>query len=266
MLYAELRGESYNKTGHRRRLLPLLDDRSEAAIERKHGNISAVLIGLGFPYIAGYKPYANYQRLLAEIVEERLAGASALRRFVAADVDRPADVPTVEDILRAEVGIPTRSRRPSGGPSQPWGGHNAKRPKIDYLRCEAENQRLGLAGEHFVVEFERARLEHAGHGSLAARVEHKSQTVGDGIGFDVLSYDESGRERLIEVKTTRYGALTPFFATQGEVRVSEEASDLYCVYRVHEFRRAPKLFVARGAISEIFEITPRVYSAQIRCG
>ena len=61
MLTAELRREPYSKTAHRRALAPLLDARSDGAIERKHQNISAVLIELGFPYIFGYKPLGNYQ-------------------------------------------------------------------------------------------------------------------------------------------------------------------------------------------------------------
>ena len=41
---------------------------------------------------------------------------------------------------------------------------------------------------------------------LAARVDRVSETRGDGLGYDVLSFETSGRERLIEVKTTNYGA------------------------------------------------------------
>ena len=62
MLMSELKGQPYNKAEHRRRLQPLLSGRSEGSIERKHMNISAVMIELGFPYIPGYKRYGNYQR------------------------------------------------------------------------------------------------------------------------------------------------------------------------------------------------------------
>jgi len=59
MLSAELAGVPYNKAAHRRELAKLLADWSEQAIEFKHANISAGLIGLGFPYISGYKPRSN---------------------------------------------------------------------------------------------------------------------------------------------------------------------------------------------------------------
>jgi len=59
MLEWEIRGEPYSKAEHRRALQPVLDDRSEGAIEYKYQNTSAVLIDLGYPYIDGYKPAFN---------------------------------------------------------------------------------------------------------------------------------------------------------------------------------------------------------------
>src|SRR5690242_12814674 len=78
MLAAELMGEPYNKTEHRRQLSLLLNNRSDGSIERKHQNISAIMIELGYPYIAGYKPLGNYQKLLAEVVTERVGTDSQL--------------------------------------------------------------------------------------------------------------------------------------------------------------------------------------------
>ncbi|MCY2926104.1 MAG: hypothetical protein NT031_11800, partial [Planctomycetota bacterium] len=69
MLQSELLGQNYNKTDHRRSLLPLLNGRSEPSVEFKHANISAVLVHMGLPYIDGYKPRGNYQSLLAKEVE-----------------------------------------------------------------------------------------------------------------------------------------------------------------------------------------------------
>jgi len=81
MLKYELKGERYNKTQCRRNLQPKLNDRSEGAIEFKHQNISAILIELGYPYIAGYKPAFNYQQQLKEVVR---------MRFNAVDLSRAA--------------------------------------------------------------------------------------------------------------------------------------------------------------------------------
>ncbi|WP_037278124.1 hypothetical protein [Rubellimicrobium mesophilum] len=55
MLASEVSRQPYNKSRHRRALVPRLGARSEVAIERKHMNISAVLKGLGEAWIDGYK-------------------------------------------------------------------------------------------------------------------------------------------------------------------------------------------------------------------
>ena len=68
MLACELRGERFNKAARNRALRQHLDGRSRGAVERKHQNVSAVLIALGFPYIDGYKPLGNVQGLLRDVV------------------------------------------------------------------------------------------------------------------------------------------------------------------------------------------------------
>jgi len=51
MLEHQFRGESFNKSEHRRRLQAILHNRSEQAVEFKHCNISAILIEIGFPVL-----------------------------------------------------------------------------------------------------------------------------------------------------------------------------------------------------------------------
>jgi hypothetical protein len=106
MFDKELRGQPFNKTEHRRHLQSLLNSRTDGSIECKHQNISAVLIELGFPYIAGYKPLGNYQELLRRVVVEWLAVDKNLTSIVEEEVQRSAKVPTVDDILRAMVEPP----------------------------------------------------------------------------------------------------------------------------------------------------------------
>src|SRR5690606_491390 len=112
----------------------------------------------------------------------------------------------------------------------------------------SRNRSLGLAGEQFIVEFEARRLHAAGRKALAERVEHVAGVRGDGLGYDVLSFDVSGEERFIEVKTTDFGAVTPFYVSRNEVAFSEERAEQFVLARVHEFRSAPKFFELKGAI------------------
>ncbi len=44
-------------------------------------------------------------------------------------------------------------------------------------------------GEEFVVHLERHRLQAIGRDDLALRVEWVAQTIGDGLGFDILSFN-----------------------------------------------------------------------------
>jgi len=94
-------------------------------------------------------------------------------------------------------------------PSSPWLSRKAKR--IDFPEREAANRLLGKLGEQFVVGLERQRLLTAGREDLAGKVEQVSETIGDGLGFDVLSFEEKDdSEKLIEVRTTVLGKFFPF--------------------------------------------------------
>jgi len=259
MLEAELARTPYDKTEHRRQLIPILDARSEGSIEFKHQNISAVLIALGFPYIAGYKPRSNYQHLLYEVISDRLASNQGLIALVEADADRAVSVPSTEDILKALTDPPK--------PTTPGPRASEKIPHflphpVSYLEREARNRALGLAGEEFVIRFERARLISMRREGLASRIKHVSKICGDAEGFDILSFDASGAEQLIEVKTTKYGRDTPFFVSRNELNVSQARSERYHLYRVFAFREAPHLFTLHGALSMTCSLDPTAYIAR----
>jgi len=263
MLASELRGESYNKAAHRRALSARLEDRSHGAIERKHQNISATLIDLGHPYIDGYKPLSNYQQLLFEVVEERMQGDGQLVRLVRTHVEsEQPDVPTVADILERLVSPPSTPSSKTGDRVRE-GPRRRRARRVDYLAMEARNSSLGRAGEEFVVNFERARLIHEGRETLADRVEHVAVSEGDGLGFDVLSFEASGADRLIEVKTTAYGIDTPFYVTTNELDVSRERSDAYQLYRPFRFRTDPRLFTVPGALETTCALLPIQYRARV---
>jgi hypothetical protein len=263
MLALELRGEPFNKAEHNRNLARVLNGRTRGSIERKHENISAVLIELGYPYIDGYKPLSNYQELLKDVVEERLMGATALDKEIAELIVSPPRPPGLfDDILsiRVSVPVPDRETRTSVYESPTT---LARRPKRNYLEMEARNGALGLAGEQLVVEYEQERLSRAGQDRLADKIIHISAMESDSSGFDVLSYESDGCERLIEVKTTRFGALTPFFASRNEVEVSDRRNENYQLYRIFKFSDQPKLFILPGSLKKTCQLDPISFSARL---
>ncbi|NTW29391.1 MAG: DUF3883 domain-containing protein [Coriobacteriia bacterium] len=262
MLQKELRGEAFNKSVHRRALLTMLDQRTDGSVERKHSNISAVLVELDHPYLRGYKPLYNYQRALVDAVVERLSADGELEASVQASTTAVAQVPSVSDILARLVDAPMPST-----PAAPVVREHAVAWRVrrgtNYLEREARNSSLGLAGEEFVVNFERARLLRAGADRFVDRVEHVSLTVGDGLGYDVRSFDSGGSELLIEVKTTGYGKLTPFFLSPNELNVSRQKSSNYQLYRVFDFRTDPRLFAVSGALDVACNLEPSQYLARV---
>ncbi len=263
MLATELRGESYNKAAHNKALRRKLNGRSHTAVERKHQNISSVLIEMGFPYINGYKPLGNIQSMLREVVPEHLA---KLDDLVAADVRAPQDQVVVDDLLGIMEGPPAPTQAPAGAlryPVRDIAVAGDRAGLVDHLHREALNRALGDAGEDLVMEFERARLRNAGKERLAEKVEQVSKTVGDHAGFDIRSYDANGRDRFIEVKTTRYGKFTPFYISAGEVRFSGANADAYNLYRLFEFRRAPRLFVLPGDVGRHVRLQATNYRAHL---
>ena len=257
MLCAELQGRPYVKTEYRRRLRKKLNRRSDGSIERKHQNISAVLIALGLPFVSGYKPLGHYQQLLAQVVEERLT--PEVVKLIEADVlaaEKPRSLNTESALVSPPERAPmvARSLPQKGLPTTMSG-------RVDYLKMEASNASLGKAGEQFVIEFERARLQSVGQDQLARNVEQVSVTVGDHAGYDIRSYDVDGRDRFIEAKTTRYEKHTPFFISAAEVRFSQQHRTKYYLYRVFGFRERPRLFMLAGNVGAHVRLDAYSYRA-----
>jgi hypothetical protein len=182
-----------------------------------------------------------------------------LLAIAAADADSLVVVPEVEDILAVLTNKPNpaevqRQARDSA--------HPVVRLTTNYVEREARNRSLGAAGEAFVLNYERARLVHAGHEALAAKIEHTAVVRGDYEGYDVLSFEESGAERLIEVKTTKYGLETPFFVTRNEVSTSERRAAQFQVYRLFEFKAAPRMYMLSGAIGTSCNLSASTFLAR----
>ncbi len=114
-----------------------------------------------------------------------------------------------------------------------------------------------------MLDLEHRRLWEAGARHLAERIEHVSKTKGDGLGYDIASFEPDGTERLIEVKTTGFGAMNPFFASKREVLVSDERAAHFRLYRVFKFREKPKVFVLSGSLKANCVLEPVGYRATL---
>ena len=95
-----------------------------------------------------------------------------------------------------------------------------------------------------MLKLERKRLLRAGRPDLAKKVEHSSETLGDGLGFDLTSYTPEGQVVRIEVKTTRLGPNAAFFMSSSEMSFADATEDVYRLARVYNWGKptSPRIF------------------------
>jgi hypothetical protein len=264
MLEAELNGKNYKKSEHRKSLIPQLSGRTEGSIEFKHQNVSGVLVELGLPYIEGYKPRSNYQTILANQVESFLEDRpDFLEKLAFAPVLNPSQhkpilLPNFDQVIEAP---PEKIFTPLSD-SKPWVTRKAR--NIDFAERDATNRQLGKMGEQFVFDLEKSRLNAAGRDDLAQKVVWASRDMGDGLGFDIISFDDTDdSERMIEVKATGLGKFFPFYVSRNEVRCSEDIPQQYHLFRVFDFGRNPRLFILHGSLKKLCKLEPILYLAAL---
>ncbi len=251
MLEQELVHQPYTKTEHNRRVQQATA-RSRGSVEFKFSNISAALRDMHVPYIDGYKPRANYQSSLALVVEQFLQ-----------------ERPHILELMRSEVAYPAGPRsdvewrivEPPEDSVFPRRRH-ALTLHTDFVALEASNRTLGAYGELLMLRREQQALRAVGRFDLAERVEHVSQSRGDGLGYDIASFTSSGVPRLIEVKTTRRAEHWPMFVSRNEVTVSRDNAEHFVLARIFHFAR-PRvgLYELPGAIEDSCILEPETYRA-----
>jgi Domain of unknown function (DUF3883) len=266
MLDAYLSGAAFVKAEHNRRLRERVD-REHGSIEFKHQNISAVLYNFEQPFLPGYPPLQNYQGLLEQAVLEWLA---AHPHFFPSFVDRPVLAPAEKPSLAQDV-MPSSLIVPRPDRLRPRAEDRARpEPRFvrwDFVKRDAENRRLGRMGEQWAFEFEQRRLrDEEGRPDLSERVEWVADTRGDGIGYDIQSFNADGSARLVEVKTTGLSRHFPFMVTANELRVSAAEDANYCLYRIFDFSSTARLFLLPGSIHRHCDLDPTQFRARVDAG
>lgn len=252
MLRKEQARAPLNKAAHRRALMARTS-RSSGSIEFKHRNISAVLSRLGLPRIEGYVPAENFQAALALAIE----------RYVEV---HPEPVPYVATQGLAELPAVYEHEPPTPSPV-PGAARTAFERvarKFDPALRDERNRALGYNGEKSVFDHEYRKLVDGDRRDLARRIRWVSQEDGDGLGYDILSFDLAGQRRLLEVKTTRGGATTPFYLTRTEADVARERPAEFRLFRLYDFAKAPKLFSLAPPLETALRLEPLNFRASLR--
>lgn len=251
MLSAELSGRSYVKSHHSNALMSRTG-RTHRSVEFKHQNISAVLEELGMPWIQGYKPKRNYQAAIFDAIDRCLSARDLSAEAVAHTADQTPKS-FQDDIFIAPPALSAFAKRPV----------RLERlvRKFDPVERDFRNRSLGKAGEKFVLEVERMRLAWLNREDLAGKVRWVADQDGDGAGFDILSFEADGKERLIEVKTTNGSEKTPFFLTRNEMVRAGAESDAWRLYRVHLFAQSPRIFTLRHPLDKCVHLSTESWRA-----
>jgi hypothetical protein len=249
MLEADVSGQPYVKSQHSQALMALIG-RTHRSVEFKHQNISAVLDELGIPWIPGYKPKRNYQNAIFDAIDRYLTcHPEILERVPTSRTAPPSTVFVDPPVPTTDNELPDRLL------------HLVR--KFDPVERDYRNRSLGKAGEGFVVDLERRQLTEADRADLARKVRWVASEDGDGAGYDVLSFDPVGRERLIEVKTTNGSARTPFYQSRNERDLAEERPAEWRIYRVHLFATEPRVFTIAPPLEKAVNLRAEVWRASL---
>lgn len=257
MLHMQLDGQEFVKRAVETAALRLLPGRTRGSLEFKLENISAVLDALELSWLGGFVPARNYQRRLEDAVLDFLAADETLVEQLRQADEAVPPTPTVPALEDPLVPPPTSASRHRNDDHRAgivrggWaGGH------------DEANKRLGTDGEKWVIELEQRKLRSAGRLDLAARVRHVALEIGDGLGYDVLSFDPDGRELHIEVKTTKSGHGTAFALSPNEIRVSRREPECFRLYRVFSYGPDAHYYILAGDLETLVDLTPTQYSAR----
>jgi hypothetical protein len=252
MLGAEIRRVSYDKTQHRKALMGQID-RSNASIEFKHHNISAVLQRLDLPWINGYKPRAHFQKSIVDAIERYLLKypvAQHPEALAQVFAERPQLFVEPAPLLELKKEPPEIIKRLIR--------------KFNPAERDFLNRQLGYKGEEVIFKFEQQRLKQMDRPDLARKVRWISQEEGDGAGYDILSFDQKGIERFLEVKTTVGSQTAPFYLTSNELSFSKERPQEFRICRLYDFAKIPKMFELAPPLDKFVHLEPLSFEASFK--
>ena len=249
MLNDEAGGVPFNKAEHNRTLQSKID-RTKASIEFKHRNISAVLQQLGLPAIRGYLPALNYQTAIIAAIDRYLS-QNPVALHPERTVNGFAECPGLFVEMPPAL-FPVALRR-----------EDVERlvRKFNPVERDFRNRKLGRDGEEMVFQFEREKLERLDRPDLAKKIRWISEEDGDGAGYNILSFDEEGKERFLEVKTTVGSDTTPFYVTRNELSFSSERPEAFRLCRVFDFSVRPRMFELAPPLENFVHLSPLSYEA-----
>lgn len=131
-----------------------------------------------------------------------------------------------------------------------------QKPKIDIVQKASNNRKsiknfdfegnnnqlklIGDIGEDIILKYEQEKKYN-----FKKNVRNVAKEIGDGIGYDILSYDSNGKEKYIEVKSTISDIKTPFYISLNEKNFlfNNENTFIYRVFNLSLKNKTANFFV-----------------------
>lgn len=207
--------------------------------------LNSVLVTTSIP-LEEYKEYLKKRTINHNLqVSKKSEGLTSVRNFV-----RKLSEP--QEQKQKEITAPERLYRTARRIDN-WEEINKKR------------KMTGLKGEEIAVVIEQEFFESIGRKDLAEKVRHISAEDGDGLGYDVLSFFENGKEKYIEVKSTTASLGSSFYLSRNELRFLKEHNEDAYIYRILVSGDIPQIETySSREILETNEIIPVQYMVKIK--
>lgn len=120
-----------------------------------------------------------------------------------------------------------------------------KTVKFDYSSQSKILKRIGDIGELIIMKAEKNYLKEKNLENLVSKIKHVS-IKDDSKGYDILSFDENGEEKYIEVKSTRNRVGdNNLYISANELEVAKQTPNYY-FYIVFEVLEKPKIYKIRA--------------------
>lgn len=174
------------------------------------------------------------------------------------------DLGTANRVIK-EVAIPKRKAS-----QPPRANTSTKRSKMDYIKSQIANTKIGELGEKLVFKHEQEKLKTLAKkdSKFAMLIPEWVALEDDGAGYDIKSYNENGDEIFIEVKATTGSKFTPFYISANELEFSKTHAGNYYLYRLFSINTTAEVayFILSGdiSLSTEIEISETEYIAKLK--
>jgi len=175
-------------------------------------------------YVDSYRKIVNdpASSVLLDVLAESVFEETDQKK----DSDLNYELPEFNPIvLESQPKDTSKKRKTSSRPSKP----------------SIPSKKVGDAGEKYVYEFEKNKLERLGLDDLANKIVKQYEDLSFFPGYDIQSFDEHGNKIFIEVKSTKGKNKNYFEISDNEIKAAKELGDSYHIYQVTNALTDPKI-------------------------